>query len=123
MLPFTSLNGATSAVAGEVHDLEGVLAHHRMEVTIAGYAGSGSITVRLEGSLDGVNWFPVADATSSALSQVSAGQDGSWSVPYFQSGGNLAESVAFPARYVRANITSYPGTVTGGSVTALVASC
>ncbi|MCG5220273.1 hypothetical protein [Streptosporangium sp. KLBMP 9127] len=98
MLPFTSLDAATSAPQeGAARDYEGVLTNHTMLVTATG--SPSQISVQLQGSHDGSTWVDLANTSS-------------WPT---------AVSVQRAVRYVRARL----GGVTGGSsptVTATIAS-
>lgn len=99
MLPFTSLNAATTTGAGASKDLEEVLATHLAIVEITG--NPSSVTIVLEGSHDGSRW-------------VYLGQVANFN-------GVTAIAGAGAVRHIRANLT----TLTGGTsptVTATIAS-
>ena len=114
-LPFTSLNSATDTGAGTSVDLEGVANEFTMNVVVTG--SPSSLTVRLQGSHDGTNWFTILDSDNSG-SKV-------YGTEYANKHETLDNSLtARPlkphARYVRANLV----TLTGGTsptVTATVA--
>lgn len=97
MLPFVSLNAATAAGVGTDKDLEEVLTNHMMLVATTGAPG---FHAQLEISHDGVNWLARGDANSAA--------------DYF------VKLVDEPARYVRANLSSFSGA--SATLTATIAS-
>lgn len=123
-LPFLSLNGVTGTGAGDAHDLEGVSAYHRMVATMSGYSGSGTVHVVLETSLDGSTWLQYQSSSPTGAPEVQFTGDGTAECPLTTNDvGSPTASFAKPARYVRANVTRYDGTITSGAVTAYVASC
>lgn len=103
MLPFVSLDAATSTGPGDHKDLETVLTQHRAEVQVTG--SPASLDLSLEGSFDAVTWYTLATTTLTSASFAFA--------PF--------ESVPSPVRFVRANLTALSGgtsptvTVTIGS--------
>lgn len=99
-LPFKSLDAATAAGAGASKDLEGVFSKHT--IVMASTGNPTTVSVTLEGSHDGVNWFD-AGAPTITLSVTKATVD------------------THLLRYVRANLI----TLSGGSsptVTVTIAS-
>lgn len=95
--PHASLNAVTGVGAGTSIDLEFAYRCFTMQTTVTGAPTAVSIT--LQGSLDGTNWFTLATSTSTT--------------------GDLQHVVDKPVRFVRANL----GTLTGGTaptVTALI---
>ena len=97
--PFTTLPAGTSAGgAGTAIDLGFPMSNHL--VAIVGSAGISAGAVKLEGSLDDVNWFQlIAPVTATASSTVT---------------GTIANT---PCRYVRGNVST---AIVGGTVTVLV---
>lgn len=95
--PYQSLNAATATGVGATFDLGSSLVNHSLSVVVT---GSGSATVALEVSHDGVNFVSITTVSTTTF--------------------NLLQGTR-TARYVRANLTS----LSGGSsptVTASVAS-
>lgn len=96
----TSLNAATATGAGTDFDFGGIFASWTVQGVITG-APTG-LVFKVEGSLDGTNWFDLVTNSGNA--------GGGYSV------------TGKPARYARANLT----TLTGGTaptVTAYIAGC
>jgi len=85
----------TAAADGDVHDLEGVAAFHGGQFALTDFSGGGYVTVQLKMSLDGVSW---SGGASGVILQ------GVW---------YIAQTTAFPARYVRAAVTGWPADSTG----------
>lgn len=99
--PVQSIASGTSAAgAGASVDLGVPRSNHSL--AILGSAGITAGAVKLEGSLDNKNWFQLVAPVTAVVSAVAA--------------GSVAD---FPARYVRANIST---AITGGTVGVLVAS-
>lgn len=98
----TSLAAGTSAT-GAGTALNGNLPHNNHTLVVLTSAGVTAGAVQLQGSLDNVNWFNLG----SALSTTAA------TTVYSVSVANT------PFQYIRANVTS---TITGGTITAWVAS-
>lgn len=97
--------------AGTAADNVTCASYHRMTVTMAGYAGSGVVVVQLEVALDSTDvYVPVPVGAQVSLS-------GNMTVIAPQNGIQ-----PYPARLVRANVLSWPSSVTGGTVTAWVGS-
>lgn len=90
----------TSAVAGAAYDLRQMCKTFTfMKTTVQG-GGFSALSVTFEGSLDGTNWYTLAtDATTA---------------------NGVTFVVDKPARYVRANVTTFTG---GTSVSAMVGAC
>jgi hypothetical protein len=86
VLPFLSLDEVDTLGAGAVLDLGGVSREFTMQVKIAGT--SGEFGGRLEGSLDGVNYYTLATASGN---------------------GAVSSAGAHLARYVRAMVTTLTG--------------
>lgn len=106
--PFLSLDKAAKAGPGEVCDLGTVLARHSMLAWIDYYEGDRAVVVALEVSHDGIHWHELGHVG------VAKNYDNSWPTTEYDT--------AWPARYVRARITDWPKGVTGGLVSAMVAS-
>ena|ERR1700757_3470773 len=100
-LPITSLSAVSATGGGTALDNTVARSNHNLVITTS--AGVSAGAVKLEGSLDNSNWFQlVAPITTAAATTTYQG------------------AVAnIPARYVRANVST---TITGGTVTVLVAS-
>lgn len=97
----TSLSAVSAIGAGTA--LNGYTPHSSHTMVITTSAGVSAGAVALQGSLDNVNWFQIiAPVTTNAASTVFAASVG-----------------ASPYQYVRAAVTT---TITGGTVTVLVAS-
>lgn len=94
---------AFAVAAGTSHDNNFVRNNHSLQVVFTG--APTTLTVKLELSLDGVNWF-----TSTAQ------------VTQADTSGKIVTVVDTPARYVRANATAASGG-TAPTLKALVASC
>jgi hypothetical protein len=103
-LPFESLTAATAAGPGAVNDLQDTLALHSLTAQITDFAGTGNWTIRLEASLDNVNFVALQSQTLNEDVNI-----------------HFVGVVTFPARYVRANLLLDSG-VTSITVTAWVAS-
>ena len=104
MLPFTSLDGVTTAGPGVSRDLEGAMLRHTLVASITG-AESDSAGVVLQGSHDGEAWFTLTTVSPSLPNQ----------------GTLVATADTHLVRYVRANIQA--GSVNGTpSVTATIVS-
>lgn len=100
--PYQSLN-AQSATTATPNVLDNTFAKAQHSLFVVSSAGVSAGVVTLQGSNDNVNWFSTtATCTTNAASSAFA--------------ANLAN---FPFQYVRAAITT---TITGGTVTAYVAS-
>ena len=99
MLPFKSLDAATTPGPGAVRDLEGVLSNHTIQAVVTG--NPTSFTVRLQASLDGVTWNNIGAASQST-------RLGPTDFPY-------------AVRYVRAYLESLSGG-TSPTVTTYIAS-
>jgi hypothetical protein len=111
VLPYKSIDAATSVGAGVVLDLNGVSNEFTMQVETT---GSPSLTVLLEGSLDGVN-FHSMNTFGSTLRAT----DESYGL--VDTTLSSAQPVSKPfVRYVRANVTAFSGG-TSPTVTAWVA--
>lgn len=85
---------------GRGYDLECVRAKHAMHTVVTG--GPTGVSIKLQGSLDGANWYDLATSTSTT--------------------GDYQTAVDKPARYLRVNL----GTLTGGTsptVQAFIGSC
>lgn len=112
--PFLSLDEAHSEGPGETCDLGTVLARHSLVAWIAGFkANSNSnafIHVVLEVSHDGIHWHGLGTAPLT-----DRGHTNGWP-------SDPSVAIAWPARYVRASITRWTEAVTGGLVSATVAS-
>ena len=102
--PFMSLNAVTAAGPGAVSNLGGSLAQHSLSASVSNFAGTGNWTISLETSLDNVNFFVLASQALNSNAAI-----------------HFSGVVSFPARYVRANLQTDPGT-TSITVTAWVAS-
>jgi hypothetical protein len=105
LVPVQSLSAVSATGPGVVLDNEGVRNNHNL-VVVTG-AGVSAGTVILQGSQDGVNWFPFP-TTPVSISTVAA------NAIYAPAAPNL-----YPVRYLRANITV---AITGGTISAWVAS-
>jgi hypothetical protein len=103
-IPFTSLNSVSTDTAGAARDFRESLNNHSLIAKVAGFSGSGYITVFLQASHDGATWVDVDLVGLNADSVVMR---------------RLADRVM--ARYVRARV-AYDSGVTG-TVTATIASC
>jgi hypothetical protein len=95
MLPFRSLDAATSTGPGAVKDLEGLFSHVTMQVRTTG--APNDFNVGLQGSLDGVAWTTLGEYSGSNA---------------------IVSSTQHLVRYVRANIA----VLDTGTVTAYIAS-
>jgi hypothetical protein len=108
--PFLSLDKAAGEGPGKVLDLGTVLPWHSMVAWMDGYAGRQiiSVVMSLHASHDGIHWVQLAYealAPNQVLRCPSA-----------------ENSVAWPARYVRASISQWPRDATAERVSATVAS-
>lgn len=105
MLPFKSLDSADATGAGVSRDLEGIYDSHTLQVTDGTFIQAGdSLTVALQGSLDGSVWFTMTSVQ----------------VLYpFSSQGVYSNHAV---RYVRANLTSLGAGSHASDVTAWIAS-
>lgn len=92
--PYKILNAATATGAGSAFDLGDAASVFTMQVVLTGAPATD--TTKLEGSLDGTNWFDLTGLTLSAAGAVTNSADA---------------GVHFATRYVRANVT----TLTGGT--------
>jgi hypothetical protein len=115
--PFLSLDEADGEGPGEVCDLGTVLARHSLVAWIDGFQGhvfpdprACTVTVALEVSHDAVHWYELGNTNVGMVV-------GFW--PHSFIG---AEAYAWPARYVRAKIKKWPREITGGLVSATIAS-
>lgn len=105
MLPFRTLDTATSTGPGATVDLEGMACRFGVQAIVTG--SPSSIAFIIEGSLDGSNWdsiaFPNSTLTGGGL--VTFGDN-----PYDPGDGGGTQFAKY-VRYVRANLT----TLSGGS--------
>lgn len=107
VVPFKSLDGASSTGAGSVLDLGGLAKDLQLVYSASGFASSSpfsSMTIAIEGSLDGTVWYRLVD-----VGPVQSGEP------------SILTSSSKLARFVRANLTQLaPG---GGSpvITAVIA--
>lgn len=113
--PFLSLNEASDKRAGKVCDLGTVLTRHSLIAWIDDrQIGPGAaVKVALEVSHDATHWHELG---SVAVSGQKGYEIRAW--PTYPS----TPGQAWPARYVRANITEWPYEDFGGRVSATVAS-
>lgn len=86
MLPFVSLNAATSTGSGAEKDLEGTFGNHSILQSVTG--SPTDWLIELQGSHDGVNWTTLAGLDEN---------------------NTFHSLVNFPLRYVRANLASFTG--------------
>ena len=100
--PIASLTAVSATGPGTALDNNGTRSNHVMAITSSAGVTAGAVT--LQGSMDNVNWFNLASATTVPAAGATT------------LGGNTTLT---PVRYLRANITT---TVTGGTVTVYVAS-
>ena len=103
-LPVASLTAVSAIQNGATLDNQGVRNNHSLTVTTS--AGVSAGTVVLQGSQDGVNFFGFSPAVT--ISTTAA------STTTLATGATLT-----PVRFLRAVITA---TITGGTITAYVAS-
>ena len=113
-VPFLSLDQADSEGPGKVHDLNTVLARHSL-MAWSDYQGSQTRGLVLEVSHDGEHWYRLG--TAGIQGTPTSSQSG-WPNNMEQ---NYTEW-AWPARYVRAGIRSWPEDAAGSRVSATVAS-
>ena len=121
--PFLSLDEADGEGPGEACDLGTVLARHSLVAWMVGFEVERQsvtmalpfVTVALEVSHDAVRWHEIG---KTSVGRDAGGREivGCWPHPYT----NYAN--AWPARYVRAKITTWPKNVTAGLVSATIAS-
>lgn len=103
MLPFCSLNGATTPGAGVSRDLEGVANCFTVQTILTG--APSSFTVKVEGSLDGSTWDQINPVTiNSGAGLVTWGDN-----PYTPVGNSGSFAFAHYVRYVRAYLTAVSG--------------
>jgi hypothetical protein len=109
----TPINNATAPVMGNSTDITTARANHTLQVDVSTTAvgTAGNHMVRLEGSLEGSNWYSIGSVALQATSLTAA--DASNHAILFVSDS--------PVRYVRANWTTIPTGWTG-TLTARVAS-
>jgi hypothetical protein len=98
-----SLNAVTATGAGTSVDLGVTICNPVMEVLAASV--TSGFTIRLEGSLEGTNWYPIASATVAA--------NGTTVV----TASTAVAGDIIPARFLRANVTAR----TDGTISAWVA--
>lgn len=91
-IPVKSLDAASTAGPGAVHDLETTQAQHSVTAAISDFSSPGNWTIYLQVSLDGVSWFSITSQTLNENVQIHL-------------------TAAFPARYVRASLAVDEGTV------------
>lgn len=92
VLPFQSINAATSPTTGVALDLNGVARDFSLQLVVTGSPDLDSTGVRLQGSLDGVSWVQL-DVSTAINGELIYGTKESASVrPY--------------VRYVRASLTA-----------------
>jgi hypothetical protein len=99
---FTSLSGVSAVGSGAILNGSACRSNHCL-VVVAG-SGVSAGAVSLEASLDGVNFFSFPDASITT--------DAASTTSYISVGNS-------PAQYLRATVTT---AITGGTITALVAS-
>jgi hypothetical protein len=109
--PVKSLSAVSVTGPGTALDNTTDATYHRMTVTMSGYAGTGSVIVALEVAFDSTDAYVPLPSSS----QVSLSGNATVVAPF-------PLSIPYPARLVRANVISWPSTVTGGTVTAWVGS-
>lgn len=82
--PATSINGATSATTGSTTTLGNAMANSVLQVVVGGTGSFSALTVLLEGSLDGVNFYTLGTMSTA-------------------SGGAVAGTI--PSKFIRARTT------------------
>lgn len=100
LTPLSATGTAPLDSIGRGHDLECVRAKHAIQTVVTG--APTAVSIKLQGSLDGANWYDLATSTSTT--------------------GDYQTAIDKPARFVRANL----GTLTGGTaptVQAIIGSC
>lgn len=94
MLPYRILNAATATGAGTASDMGCAMSVFTAQYIVTG--APSAVAAKLEGSLDGTNWFDLTGLNVTAAGAVTNSADA---------------GVHFAVRYVRANVT----TLTGGT--------
>lgn len=99
--PLVSILAGSAIASGTALDNESCRANHTIQAVTS--AGVSAGAVQLQGSLDGVNWFNIGAALTTATPTT-----------VFQQ-----STTGLPARFVRATISTV---ITGGTVTVTVGS-